>query len=378
MTGSIAFVFAACTTRSGPRFPPIRPAASGPPPHGPLGPPDRNGIRLPDGFTARRIATAGRRVQGTGYVWHRAPDGGATFPAGDGGWVYVSNSEVGDDAGGVGAIRFDADGAIASAYRILDGTNRNCAGGPTPWGTWLSCEEHSRGRVWECDPGGTNAAESRPAMGVFQHEAAAVDPDRERVYLTEDEGDGRLYRFTPAAYPSLTDGALEAMRITEDGPVEWVPVEDPSARRRSTRAQTRDATRFDGGEGAWFDVPTRTLFFTTKGDNRVWAYRPDDERIEVIYDRRTSPRGALSGVDNVTVSPAGHVLVAEDGGNMELVLLTKDGVAAPLLRVTGQDGSELTGPAFDPSGTRLYFSSQRAEGDGVTYEVTGPFGKPAA
>ncbi|MFM8409977.1 MAG: translocation protein TolB, partial [Alphaproteobacteria bacterium] len=74
----------------------------------------------------------------------------------------------------------------------------------------------------------------------------------------------------------------------------------------------------------------------------------------------------------------GDVVVAEDGGNMELVLITPDGGASALLRVTGQDESEIAGPAFDPSGTRLYFSSQRGDGAGITYEVSGPFRRGGA
>jgi len=63
---------------------------------------------------------------------------------------------------------------------------------------------------------------------------------------------------------------------------------------------------------------------------------------------------------------------------MQLVLITPERAVSPLLRIEGQDGSEIAGPAFDPSGTRLYFSSQRGSGDGgITYEVTGPFRVPA-
>jgi secreted PhoX family phosphatase len=96
----------------------------------------------------------------------------------------------------------------------------------------------------------------------------------------------------------------------------------------------------------------------------------------VIYDDDTSPNPVLTGVDNIVGSASGDLFVAEDGGNMELVVIEPGGATSVFLRVVNQTGSELTGPAFDPSGTRLYFSSQRGPtgtGSGVTYEVTGPF-----
>ena len=131
-------------------------------------------------------------------VWHIFSDGAATYPTGDGGWILVSNCEApAQTGGGASAIRFSPDGQIADAYRILGDTNTNCAGGPTPWGTWLSCEEIDAGQVWECDPNGQKAAVAHPALGLFNHEAVCVDPDGKRLYLSEDEGDGGFYRFTP-------------------------------------------------------------------------------------------------------------------------------------------------------------------------------------
>ena len=157
-------------------------AAGGPGPYGTLGAADANGWQLPTGFTSRVVATTGLPVLPSTYLWHLSPDGGATFATGDGGWIYVSNSEV-ELVGGAGMVRFDAAGQVVDARRVLSGTSRNCAGGPNPWGTWSSCEETSTGRVWECDPAGVAPAVVAPALGAFNHEAAAVDPVRHHVYL---------------------------------------------------------------------------------------------------------------------------------------------------------------------------------------------------
>lgn len=352
---------------------------------GELGEPDASGLRLPPGYTSRIVARSGEPpVAGGRYAWHPAPDGGATFATRDGGWVYVSNSELRGAQGGVGALRFDRDGAIVDAYSILSGTTLNCAGGPTPWGTWLSGEEYPGGRMWECDPEGRERAVVRPALGVFTHEAVAVDPERGHLYLTEDVPDGCWYRYSAKrrdrrGRPDLDDGVLEAALVADDGRVTWLPVPDPLASTVDTRRQVAAATRFRGGEGTWY--ARGHVYFTTKGDDRVWAYDLARQHLRILYERATSPTPVLSGVDNVTVAPNGAVLVCEDGGDMQIVAIAADGRAAPLVQVDGHRGSEVTGAAFDPSGTRLYFSSQRGprndSREGVTYEVTGPFGAAA-
>jgi secreted PhoX family phosphatase len=350
------------------------PARPGRSPYGPLRDPDVNGIMLPEGFTSRIVAISGLPVLGTAHLWHTFPDGGATFRAPDRGWVYVSNSEVPGGLGGAGAVRFDARARIVDAYPILTGTSTNCAGGPTPWGTWLSCEEHEAGRVWECDPFGRRDPVAHEAMGVFQHEAAAVDPVGRCVYLTEDLPDGRFYRFTPSSYPNLAKGRLEVAQVLKDGRVRWHRVPDPSATGRPTRRQVASSTRFDGGEGTWYH--DGVVYFTTKGDDRVWTYDTRTSRMSVLYDAARLPDPPLRGVDNVMVSRAsGDLFVAEDGDDLDIVMITPGGVVARLLKVTGPQhtGSELAGPAMDPYGRRFYFSSQRGFGRGITYEVTGPF-----
>lgn len=373
---------------------------------------DANGVMLPKGFSSRIVAQSGAIAAGS-YAWHGAPDGGACYPSGDGGWIYVSNSEMGKGGGGVGALRFDANGTLLDSYPILKNTSTNCAGGPTPWNTWLSCEEHASGMVWECDPAkpwvDATSAPSLPALGLFAHEAVCVDPVHKVLYLTEDASLGRLYRFVcdegdwpaGAERAAMKSGRLQVLKVKDIAsdidladpakpypadfskplPVEWLDVVNPEKPQVDVRASLRTAgltppgAGFKKAEGIWFFAGI--VYFVTSYNAHIWAYDTQNQTLEVIYDgmNKDAATHSINEPDNLTISALGDILVAEDAGNLEIGVLRMDlGTSQALVRLVGHDDSEVVGPALSPDGKRLYFSSQRGtKGAGITFEITLPF-----
>jgi len=381
--------------------------------------PDAYGLVLPEGFTARIVAEGGAPVAGAagpGPVWPLFPDGKGTLPTEDGGWLLTCNHELFDFQtpsglmGGASSIRFAPDGTITGWWPVLSGSHSNSRGAVTPWSTWLSCQEahggaggDGDGLIWECDPTGGAPAMARPVLGRRTHGSVAVDADGGHAYLTEAHRDGRLYRVVladsgdPLGGDGSEVGRMEALAVDPDGGIRWLPVADPSGSFIPTRFQAADG--FVTPMGGGLAVHDGVVVFTTGLDDRVHALDLGAGRHSVVWDG-SGRRAPAWGIGDLAVSGSGDLFLSEDRGDMEVVLVTPFGEVAPFCRMVGNGHrlSEVTGPCFDPSGTRLYVSSLRGRGEalvrdvvpdldwgpgvegrhvGVTYEISGPF-RPVA
>ncbi|SEO85943.1 alkaline phosphatase PhoX [Trujillonella endophytica] len=416
------------------------------PGYGPLVEDPRGLLALPAGFRYRVLAREGETRLDTGEPAPSDPDGAAAFAASDGeGTVLVVNHEVGGDEphpvphvaglvydeaayGGTTTMLLGPDGEVRSHTVSLAGTRTNCAGGRTPWETWLSCEETEEilgkphGYVFEVDPFDPAAnRDPRPvaALGRFAHEAVVVDPEADVLYLTEDavEPNGSLYRWVapadarPLGRGSLRRlapdaGVLEALRATTDDGrhvpdlsaatepgtayrVEWVPVPDRDAVTTPVRRQLADdrITRAHKLEGAWWADGGAYVVSSyaraddgsaTEHDGQVWFLDPraGTLTLRLRFARAVDADAPGEGPDNITLSPHGGVLIAEDGlGAVHLLGATEAGEVYPLARcdVAGER-TEFCGPVFAPDGRALFANVQ---GPGCTFLVEGPFDRLA-
>jgi secreted PhoX family phosphatase len=423
--------------------------------YGPLLADPQGILALPRGFSYRVVARSGVTTTLDG-LHPSDPDGMGVFRGRDGGSVVVTNHENSGSepykvpvvpgitydpgaSGGTSTIITDRSGARLEQYTSLAGTDNNCAGGITPWGTWLTCEETERragegtntknhGYVFEVDPTSRAANVGKSAvplkfLGRYSHEAVAVDPSTTQIYLTEDASgpNGLYFRWTrPAGFRAGKDalrelalspggdtaGRLQAMSCSLDGRhvedlseatevgtkfrVSWVDVPDRDAVTVSVRKQfaAGEVTRSRKLEGQWW--ADGGVYFvssfarTTDGsinphDGQVWFYDPEHHTVtlKTIFGVNPDPdadSGNFDGPDNITVSPHGGLILAEDGeGVQHLVGVTSQGKAYALAR-NDFNGSEFCGPAFSHDGRVLFVNIQTP---GITLAVTGPWGRPS-
>ena len=393
--------------------------------------PDPGGLLdLPRGFQYRIISGQEAKLS-NGAPVPGEHDGMAAFRGPGKTTVLVRNHELGfmdrtespvvgknpydrNERGGTTGVLVGPDRREISSFVVSSGTRNNCAGGATPWGTWLTCEEDrttNHGYVFEVDPRDPeNGLSKSPIrqMGFFSHEAVAVDPTTGIVYLTEDDFRGFvvpdpeneipgarmrvsfLYRYLPETRPKgpghlQRGGKLQVMSLEEKprynadlaGPrqrfgVVWrnVNAEEPHA-----DAKTQGAVRFNRLEGAYLAGGSLWFSDTMGGEKRlgqIFRYRPKTETLELFYEG-TKP-GRMESPDNIIVTPWGDLWFAEDetveGNNRNRMVGITPAGQVYVFASNRLNNSEFAGPTFSPDGRTLFVNLQNP---GITLAIWGPF-----
>lgn len=383
-------------------------------------------LALPKGFQYTAFGRTGT-LMSDGKPTPALHDGMAAFHAPNGTVRLVRNHEVRARVaaidlpsaydplagGGNTTVVVDPDTRLlVKDFVSLSGSHTNCAGGPTPWGSWVTCEETVVGTVagygkahgynFEVPAMADGPVSATPlkAMGRFVHEAIAVDPKTGWVYETEDRGTSGIYRFIPNREGDLGSGGSLAMLRVIDHPnydtrtgqtvgqrfkVDWVPIADPDPANAESdslavfkQGAAQGGATFARLEGAWYG-DRRIYFHATSGGDlglgQVWELVPNrqNDRASLVLLYESNDPAALDSPDNITVSPRGGLVLCEDGdGDQYLRGLTRQGQIFDFaLNVhPGFTDMEFAGATFSPDGDTLFVNIQTP---GVTMAIWGPW-----
>ena len=420
--------------------------------YGPLMTDPKGILSLPKGFSYRIISREKSQMD-DGFFVPGAPDGMAAFPGPYGLTIVIRNHECSPEhdgpfgkdrikeadidrskfydagegmtacAGGTTSIVYDTKKQqVVRQFLSLAGTIRNCAGGATPWNSWITCEEAQdlpgvyektnvvleKGHGYNFEvPVTTEMTLANPEplveMGRFRHEAVVVDQPTSIVYQTEDQGDGLIYRFLPNEPGKLNKGGrLQVLHIKDRKScdtrnwkehevslgdkltVQWKDIDDPESPEDDLRKRGFEAGAavFARGEGMWQGAAREIYFAATNGGKsnkgQIWKYTPckqegreeggDSGTLELFVESHKP--GVVENADNLTIAPWGDLVVCEDrtGDVVRLVGVTTDGKQYPFAH--NHTDAEMAGVCFSPDGSTLFVNIQHR---GLTLAITGPW-----
>ena len=297
----------------------------------------KEGLLLSEGLDCRLVATSGqpvqlnhnngqRRTSSSLEPFHGKPDGAMIASTTDGGWVYVSNSELDNHQGGVGAIYFDADGSVIDYQMLLTNTSMNCGGGKTPWNTWISCEEvEFTGQIYQVDPLGLRDPEliTLGSDGGRWESFAYDDRNQSQPYFfaTEDHNKGTVRRFTPD--PAYLDWETDPWSmLTAPGITDYLELYPNATNNGGTFAWTDDILSAKNNARAIYpqtegiDVDDGIMYFVCKNIRQVFCLDLDAG----TYWNTTTLHGLFDGKPDQM-----QRLLHHDGTKDDLLYFTEEG-----------------------------------------------------